>query len=130
MRSVHGKQVKIVSGTTAFDFESKLNAVLSDLNEKGIKYELQLNPSTGFLAYVVIDDYRQIPETTKEEFETMGESHVCLECPNFIRPTDGRRKYTRCPQGQGLAWADRKGCDYFYELLAAGKIELVEIWRK
>lgn len=130
MKYAHGKQVRIVSGTTAFDFETKLNAILSDLNEQGIKYELQMNPSTGFLAYIVLDEFRTIPETTKEEFEQGGESHVCLECPFFIRPTDGRRKYTRCPKGQGLAYADRKCCEWFYDELAKGKLELIEVWKR
>ena len=124
----HGKQVKIITGNGAFDFESKLNAVLSDLNNRGIKYELQLNPSTGFLAYVVFEDNRQIPETIAEEFELGGEKHTCIECPYFVRPTDGRRKYTKCVYGK-LRGRDSACCDEFYEQLADGKIELVEVWK-
>lgn len=128
MKYQHGKQVKIVSGANAFDFESKLNGILSDLNAKGIKYELQLNPATGYLAYIICDCLDVIAETTKEAFEIGGEKHVCAECPFYLPPTDGRRIYTHCPKEQGLTYRNRDCCEMFYEALARGEVELREVW--
>ena len=128
MRYINGKQVKIVTGTSAFDFETKLNAILTDLNNRGVQYELQMNPATGLVAYIVHEDNRLIPETMKEEFEQGGESHTCVECPYFIMPTDGRRKYTKCPRQQGLAYRERACCEKFYEELSEGKLTLREVW--
>jgi hypothetical protein len=128
MRYVTGKQVKIISGANAFDFETKLNSVLAGLNEQGIKYELQLAPQTGLVAYIVFEEEKVIPETKKDEFELGGEKHVCIECPYFVRPTDGRIKYTRCRHEEKMCWNGKDCCEWFYEELFAGRITLKEIW--
>ena len=123
----NGKQVKVICGQNAFDFESKLNSTLSTFNEQGIRYELQLNPTAGLIAYIIYENNTRVPETMRDQFELVGESHTCIECPYFVRPTDGRRKYTRCSKIEGLTSATSRCCDCFYDELADGKIRLVEV---
>lgn len=127
MRYINGKQVKIVSGTNAFDFETKLNGVLSDLNIRGISYDLQLNPATGLIAYVVYEESAVIPETIKDEYELRDERHFCIECPFFVQPTDGRFKYTTCGMEKHIR-ISQPCCEWFYEQLKEGRIKPREVW--
>lgn len=122
-----GKQVKIVSGTSAADFEAKLNGELNTLNIKGIKYDMQLSPQTGFVAYIVYEEELRIADTIKDEFEMLGETHTCIECPFYTRPIDGRVKYTRCDLGKGICRRDTSCCESFYEGLYNGTIQLVDV---
>lgn len=122
-----GKKFKAVVGSDSFDFEVKLNAALDNLNKAGFKYELTFNYNAGFCAYIVWEETLEIPESAKDEYEQIGERHNCIECPYFVRPTDGRRKYTRCRNTQKLTTADCNCCDQFYEELDKGMIKLIEI---
>lgn len=124
-----GKQVKIISGISAEDFESKLNKELSELNASGTKYDMQLSPQTGFVAYIVYEQETKVAESIKDEFELAGEKHICLECPHYILPTDGRVKYTRCMKVGGITHKDRDCCENFYEWLFNGEIELREVMK-
>ena len=122
-----GQRVEIIDGISAGDFQEKLNRKLEELDIRGIKYDMQLSPQTGFLAYIVYENETRIVETIKDEFEIRGEKHTCIECPYFVRPTDGRIKYTRCGAGQGICKRDSACCEQFYEWLYHGNIELVEV---
>lgn len=122
-----GKQVKIVSAANAEDFETKLNATLRSLNAKGIKYELQMSLEAGLIAYVIYEEQKYIPETIKDEFELGGEKHICLECPYYQMPADGRVKYTRCNLNNQICRKNSDCCEQFYELLFNGEIELKEV---
>lgn len=122
-----GKKFEAVSGKDAFDFEVKLNAALDALNRQGVKYELSFNHNVGFCAYIVWEERMEIPETVRDEYEQVGEKHNCIECPYFVRPTDGRRKNTRCPKIGKLTRADDCCCDLFYEELDKGMLKIIEV---
>ena len=122
-----GEKVKTISAPNAEEFDSKLNKALSDFGTKGIRYELRLAPELGFTAFIVYKETFMIPETVADEFELGGEQHKCIECPFYVRPTDGRVKLTRCSVTPGLHRKDSYCCDAFYEMLLKGEIELVEI---
>lgn len=121
-----GKRVQIIAAGGAEEFEKRLNQALRRLDEARTKYELQFNPNMGFCAYLVIDSEVQIPETTADEFELVGERHKCRECPHWQHPKDGRVKYTRCPVTPGIHGAESPCCETFYEKLLAGEITLEE----
>ena len=119
--------VKTISASNADEFDEKLNKTLREFGRKGIQYELRLAPELGFTAFVV---YRQTflkPENIADEFELGGERHTCIECPFYVRPTDGRVKLTRCDVTPGIHRATTPCCEAFYEKLLAGEIELVKI---
>ena len=120
-----GKRIKVISCHDGFDFETKLNAHLQQLDKEGVHYEVQLDLSAGFIAYVLREEKSSIPETVAEEYQQAGESHTCIECPYFVRPTDGRRKYTRCERCNKLRTANTPCCEDFYILLDKGEINLV-----
>ena len=122
-----GKKFKAVTGSDAFNFQTKLNAALDELNRKGVQYELQFNNAMGFCAYIVYEENIEICETVKDEYEEVGELHKCIECPFFMRPTDGRRKYTRCPKTSKLAAGTDSCCELFYRMLDTGEIDPIAI---
>ena len=122
-----GKKFKAVTGSDAFNFQTKLNAALDELNRKGVQYELQFNNTMGFCAYIVYEEIIEVCETVKDEYEEVGELHKCIECPFFMRPTDGRRKYTRCPKTSKLAAGTDSCCELFYRMLDTGEIDPIAI---
>lgn len=125
----HGKKIKVVVGKDGFDFECKLNSVLDSFNREGISYELSYDIAKGFISYIVYEENILIPENAADEYELLGEQHNCIECPLFVRPTDGRQKYTECPHNHSFASKDRPCCDDFYEWLKKGEIKLVEVMK-
>ena len=121
------KKYKVISSQDAFDFESKLNSFCESLTAQGIEYDVQTDPTAGLLAFVIYKKRVDIPEDTKEEYEMAGERHVCIQCPFYVRPDDGRVKYTRCPVTGKLTHRDSACCDDFYKKLDKGEIKMVEV---
>lgn len=109
------KRVKVVSASTADEFESKLNSALDALNEKRTAYDLQLNPTAGLLAFITYTESVQVPETLADEYELVGEKHRCAECPHFPVITDGRIKNVKCPLTGKLVRRESACCDEFYK---------------
>lgn len=121
------KKYKVISSHDAFDFETKLNSFCENLSAQGIEYDVQTNPTAGLLAFIVYKVRVETPEDTKDEYELAGEKYVCIQCPFYVRPTDGRRKNTRCPLRDCLVSKDTACCDEFYRKLDKGEIKLVEV---
>ena len=128
MRILRVEQLKIITADNEFDFMSKFNSFMKELAQRGIQAQAETSPANGLVAYIRYIEETVYPETMKEEFEQGGEKHTCVECPYFIMPTDGRRKYTKCPRQQGLAYRERACCEKFYEELSEGKLTLREVW--
>lgn len=120
------KHIEIVAANSAEQFQHDLNKLFLSLAERGVKYELQTDVSKGFIAYIIYNDSVDVPENLKEQFELGKEKHTCIECPYFVRPTDGRRKYTKCPLNNYITKSDCDCCEKFYEKLFAGEIELID----
>ena len=121
------KKYKVISSQDAFDFEVKLNSFCESLSAKGIEYDVQTNPTAGLLAFIVYKIRVDTPEDTKDEYEMAGERYVCIQCPFYVRPTDGRRKNTRCPLHNCLVNRNTACCDEFYQKLDKGEIKIVEV---
>lgn len=122
-----GENIKTVSAQNADSFDKELNKVLNEFKKKGIRYTLEIAPQLGFTVFIRYEESYMVAETLADEFELGGEVHKCIECPFYVRPTDGRQKYTRCEIEPGLHRADSCCCDAFYEKLFAGEINLIEV---
>lgn len=120
MKYLSLKQTKIVTASTAAEFEDKLNQALAEVAEKGAKHELTFNMNQGFCAYIVYDERIAKPETLAEEYEMRGEGYRCSECPLFKPSPDKRVKYTTCGHGVRRCEANDWACDWFYEQLEKG----------
>lgn len=116
------KQTKIIQGATAMEFQAELNAALMDVAKMGCKHELIFNNNAGLCAYVVYDEWKQIPETLKDEYELKGEEFRCCECPMYKASEDKRIKYTTCKHGVRRCTANDYACDWFYKELERGGI--------
>ena len=125
-------KVKTIASDNAFDFDTRLNGFTDKLDAQGIPYEVQLNPTAGYLAFVTYKKEVKVAENAKDRYELLGERHECRECPFYVIPTDGRVRHTRCsitkdeegnPSGQHTR-RDSCCCEEFYELLEKGRIQL------
>ena len=122
-----GSRVKVVTASDGFNFETKLNAFLDDLDAKGISYTYEFNHNAPHTAYITYDHIYTVCESVRDEYEEVGETHTCIECPYYVRPTDGRRKYTRCNKTDKLCKGDDRCCDRFYEELDKGMLQIVRV---
>lgn len=115
--------VKTIKSDDPFDFDSRLNSFIKSLDSKGIAYEVKVDPTAGLLAFVTYKQIVRVAECVAEEYELVGEIHNCSQCPLYVPSTDGRVKYTRCLKHH-LVRKDKPCCDWFYDELDAGRIEL------
>ena len=121
-----GKRATIIAASTAEEFQQKLNKELTKLDSKKIKYELTFNNQMGFCAYIVSQHTVMVPEDLEDEFELIGISCKCKQCPKWVHPTKGNVKYTHCPVTGRLCSAESKACEQFYEWLRDGEVEIEE----
>lgn len=126
MKYAKKQSTKVIHSATAEQFQSELNKALEEVSEMGCKYELMFNNNQGFCAYIVYSAERLVPETASDRFHLKGETYRCGECPNFVKSKDGRVKYTTCMHGTMYCKADHDACDYFYEKLEKGEIQIEE----
>lgn len=63
------------------------------------------------------------PETKADEYKLKGIEYVCGDCPYFQLNHDRRIKYSICGEGNKVSYCD-KACDYLYEQIETGAIEL------
>ena len=121
-----GKRTKIIAASTAEEFETKLNKELEALDRAKTKYELQFNHALGFCAYIVAESKTYIAQNAKDEYELLGISYKCINCPMWVHPTKGNVKYTRCEIVDGMRNASHPCCEEFYEMLKKGEVKVEE----
>lgn len=119
--------IDVVEAGNGDDFQNKLNELFLSLAEQGVKFKLETSIASGYKAFVISEQTADFPESIREQFEEGGEKHSCIECPYFVRPTDGRRKFTKCPKLNRITKSDNFCCDLFYEELFEGKIDIIKI---
>lgn len=121
VRYVNQTAVKVVAANNPEEFESKLNRVLEEL--AGCKQELVFNLNAGYCAYITFTKTAQIPETVEDEYEIAGIRFYCSDCPNYVRPFDGRIKYTDCKNGVKCKAGD-SACEWLYQKVKSGHISI------
>ena len=126
MKVIRKKQSLIVTGNTAEDFQSKLNSALDEVAAKGYQHDLQFNMSYGLCAYIVYEKTTAVAENIVDEYELKGEAYKCYECPMFRPSNDRRVKYTTCGRGERHISHCTPCCEWFYEALERGEIDLNE----
>lgn len=126
MRYATLKQTKIIQGSTADEFQDRLNAALEEVAKDTSKYELLFNNNAGLCAYVVYEVRRQYAETIADEYELKGIKFHCGDCPMYVLAKDKRIVYTTCKHGVRGCKQAGDACDWFYEELEKGGIQLNE----
>jgi len=113
---------KTITADNGFDFDARLDAFTSSLDEKQIDYEVETNPVAGFIAFIKYQVIVEIPESVKEEHELHGDRFYCGSCPRMAKNTDGRFKWLRCDLDGKLHHTETSSCcNAFYEWLETGK---------
>ena len=76
MKTIYTPKVRVVTASSGEEFETKLNAVLEELAEKGRKQELTFNLAAGHCAYIRYEETHMVPETIQDEYELRGECYA------------------------------------------------------
>ena len=126
MKYVTLKQTKIITASTAQEFQDKLNSALAEVALAGHKYDLQFNNNLGLCAFLVYEERKEIAETVADEYELKGEVFRCSECVKYKPSPDKRVKYTTCDRGVRRCTANDPACDWFYESLEKGECVLTD----
>ena len=127
MKTIYTPKVRVVTAGSGEEFETKLNAVLEELAEKGRKQELTFNLAAGHCAYIRYEETHMIPETIQDEYELRGECYACRDCPHYVPSMDGRRKWSICDYIGERTTAKSAACEWFYKKLAKGELKPVEL---
>lgn len=102
------KRTLFIDAPNGNELERKLNESLKGLPNADVqvigKYE----------ACIIYDEFifETEEKTIADLFEEAGCGAKCSECPHFIKPTDGRRKWTVC--GNRRVSEDSRACDSYY----------------
>lgn len=129
MLAKKSRKIKTIEADNAFDFDSRVNGFTDQLDLQGTDYTVELHVTPKLLAIITYTKTVWVAEGIAEEYELMGETHYCIECPLYVRPTDGRVRHTKCkkaldekgnPNGPWCT-KDKKCCDRYYEMMKKGE---------
>ena len=125
------EQFAIVRSDSAPLFEKQLNEKMYELREN--YPEVKFSDSIPLYAQIKYRMETVAPESISEEFEMVGASFVCEQCPYFVPATNKNgSEDLRCKVGDcthpdnelGRAYKTSPACDHLYELIKEGKVKL------
>lgn len=114
------RMVKTIMNEDPNFFDKEFNHFVQNVLDKGYDYEIHHCDGMGKLCcQIFYTSTIEIPETLEEEHWLCGDEAHCSDCPHWatLRASDTRKqkKYFRCEHGEGLAYAEREACEWFYE---------------
>lgn len=125
------EQFAIVRSDSAPLFEKQLNEKMFELREN--YPEVKFSDSIPLYAQIKYRKETIAPETISDEFELVGASFVCGQCPCFVPATnkDGSEDL-RCKVGDckhpdnelGRTYRASRACDHLYELIQKREVKL------
>lgn len=101
-------------------FDERINEIIQDPETASYTITHDLG-RPAFCAYIDYTTETVEYANIKEEMEANGERYYCDDCPYYVPPTDGRRKYGACKCGQTTP--TKAACLLFYSEVARGEIE-------
>ena len=125
------EQFAIVSSDSAPLFEKQLNEKMYELRDN--YPEVKFSDSIPLYAQVKYRVETVAPESISDEFEMVGASFVCEQCPYFVPATnksgseDLRCKVGDCTQESnelGRTYKTTPACDALYELIQKREVKL------
>lgn len=126
MRSETLQQFAVIRGETAEELSEALNRKLMELKGKRPRVEFD-----GLTAYVKYSETIHHPECLADEYEMIGATFICRQCPAFVPrcrgdgEPDGRCKKGECPNTTyKKTFGESSACDLLYEMLMKGKVKL------
>lgn len=125
------EQFAIVRSDSAPLFEKQLNEKMYELRDN--YPEVKFSDSIPLYAQIKYRKETIAPETISDEFELVGASFVCEQCPYFVPATnkDGSEDL-RCKVGDcthesnelGRTYRTSPACDHLYELIQKREVKL------
>lgn len=119
-------QFAVVRGTTAEEFSESLNEKMRELKNNRPEVEFD-----GLTAYIKYSEKVSRPECLADEYEILGISFHCCQCPAFIPrykadgEPDHRCRKGGCPHTSfKRTRSDARACDLLYEMIRNGEVRL------
>lgn len=112
------KQVEAITGSTPQELASNYNEAMKRLQGLNPKDEWH-----GDVVYIYYFTEETVTECLADEFELMGETHTCGECPfctkklNRHGEVDVRFKWAVCGKTGESVTVKESACDIFYSIL-------------
>lgn len=116
MREEKKKRFRCIEAQTAAEFESEIQQIYDEHPDA----EVIFHQTAPRLAYVKWTEKVRVIETLEDEFHERGVRLSCCDCPFYERPTDMRRRWTRCLKSNLPVHEDDAACEICYQL-AAGR---------
>ena len=125
------EQFAIVKSDSAPLFEKQLNEKMYELRDN--YPEVKFSDSIPLYAQVKYRMETKTPESISEEYEMVGASFVCEQCPYFVLATNKNgSEDLRCKVGDcthpdnelGRAYRTSPACDHLYELIQKREVKL------
>lgn len=127
MKRIIQQTFAVVETESGSDYAERINRFLADPTLQNVKIEHR--DRSNFCAYITYEKVHEEPENARDEYELMGISFSCGDCPFRIHNDDKRVKRFRCDRaeesGQSMVYKTEPACPYFYEALKAGEISQV-----
>jgi hypothetical protein len=122
-------RVKYIVADTWPEHEKAYNDFLDEIDGKKIveSTKPERNNKGEIVVTITYIEEVNVRESIVDDFHEEGIRYVCAQCPYCEDPHDKRRKWCKCKFKRiGRTRRDSEVCRYFYALLAAGEVDLVE----
>lgn len=121
MRTEERTATRVITADSGKEFERLLNEALKDCSRVE---RIEFNYKMGHCAYILYKYDEKILESVKDRYVLDGDLYRCGECPFYVAPDDGRKKYGFCNHIHDSASGKDDACTWFYRELAKGEIEV------
>lgn len=117
-------QIKVIEAENAKSFEAAFNTAMRELATRHPSYQLDISNYRAFITY---EQDEKEAESIADEYEIIGTTFTCGQCPYIEVPCDGRIKWCRCTYTDDLKKMSSPCCNTFYEKLSKGQITPREV---
>ena len=124
MRQKRLRKIAVIAAKDGPEFERLFNDRMRSLGEV-VSHDIKFGPE-GYQAVIMYDEYEDVVETVKEEYEVQGIMFKCQDCPHMEQPSDKRYKWCHCMYSEtGYTNRLHGACEVFYKGLKLGSIKPV-----
>lgn len=121
MKVITMKRFVVVEAETGQEYAKAIDGYLTNMNLRNVSVEHR--DRDNFCGYVTYEETKRIPETIKDEYELLGITFTCGDCPYRKGTDDKRIKHFRCEAEQeAYVLKHDSACDLFYRMLRSGDI--------
>lgn len=115
---------EVVESENGAEYARRINEFLKNKDLRNVVVEHRNR--ANFCAFVTFEKVTRVPENKADEYELMGVTFTCSDCPYRLHNDDGRVKRYKCRaediSEREFVYKTEAACPYFYEQLSRGRI--------